>query len=164
MWNYLHEKKEPSRLSRWWQLKYFSCSPLFGEMIQFDEHIFQMGWFNHHLVMKGFCYFRICFNSPWIYRSTASWKGCNHEPVMHLLQKTFPPRGLPRRSDVSHFVRSVTGDNSTPSRVEILGRRTAGVTVIGRLKMLKILGCPRKLGSMVRINGLVVTPIYPTYK
>ena len=20
-----------------------------GEMIQFDEHIFQMGWFNHHL-------------------------------------------------------------------------------------------------------------------
>ena len=22
----------------------------FGEMIQFDEHIFQMGWFNHQLV------------------------------------------------------------------------------------------------------------------
>ena len=21
-----------------------------GEMIQFDEHMFQMGWFNHHLV------------------------------------------------------------------------------------------------------------------
>ena len=30
--------------------KYFLCSPLFGEMIQFDEHIFQMGWFNHQLV------------------------------------------------------------------------------------------------------------------
>ena len=31
--------------------KYFSCSPLplFGEMIQFDDHIFQMGWFNHQL-------------------------------------------------------------------------------------------------------------------
>ena len=27
-------------------LKYFLFSPLFGEMIQFDEHIFQMGW-NH---------------------------------------------------------------------------------------------------------------------
>ena len=27
--------------------KYFSCSPLPGEMIQFDEHMFQMGWFNH---------------------------------------------------------------------------------------------------------------------
>ena len=25
-------------------------TPIFGEMIQFDEHIFQMGWFNHQLV------------------------------------------------------------------------------------------------------------------
>ena len=23
---------------------------LLGDMIQFDEHIFQMGWFNHQLV------------------------------------------------------------------------------------------------------------------
>ena len=30
--------------------KYFLFSPLPGEMIQFDEHIFQMGWFNHQLV------------------------------------------------------------------------------------------------------------------
>ena len=29
--------------------KHFSCSSLLGEMIQFDEHIFQMGWFNHQL-------------------------------------------------------------------------------------------------------------------
>ena len=29
--------------------KYFLCSSLPGEMIQFDEHIFQMGWFNHQL-------------------------------------------------------------------------------------------------------------------
>ena len=29
--------------------EYFLFSPLPGEMIQFDEHIFQMGWFNHHL-------------------------------------------------------------------------------------------------------------------
>ena len=27
--------------------KYFLCSPLLGEMIQFDEHTFQRGWFNH---------------------------------------------------------------------------------------------------------------------
>ena len=27
----------------------FFCSPLFGEMIQFDEHIFQMGGKNHQL-------------------------------------------------------------------------------------------------------------------
>ena len=29
--------------------KYLVFSPLFGEMIQFDEHIFQMGWFNHYV-------------------------------------------------------------------------------------------------------------------
>ena len=31
-------------MTGWWQLKYFLFSPLFGEMIHFDEHIFQMGW------------------------------------------------------------------------------------------------------------------------
>ena len=31
--------------------KYFLFSPLPGEMVEFDEHIFQMGWFNHQLVM-----------------------------------------------------------------------------------------------------------------
>ena len=37
---------------RWWQLTYFFgiFIPKFGEMIQFDEHIFPMGWFNHQLV------------------------------------------------------------------------------------------------------------------
>ena len=41
--------------SWWWQLKYFFIfSPKIGEMIQFDEHIFQMGW-NHHLEI--FCSF-----------------------------------------------------------------------------------------------------------
>ena len=29
--------------------KHFVYSSLFGEMIQFDDHIFQMGWFNHQL-------------------------------------------------------------------------------------------------------------------
>ena len=27
--------------------KYLECSSLLGEMIQFDEHMFQVGWFNH---------------------------------------------------------------------------------------------------------------------
>ena len=38
--------------TRWWQLKDFlDFLPFFGEMIQFDDNnIFQMGWFNHHLV------------------------------------------------------------------------------------------------------------------
>ena len=35
----------------WWQLKHFFVffTPIPGEMIQFDEHIFQMGWFSHQL-------------------------------------------------------------------------------------------------------------------
>ena len=33
---------------------------LLGEMIQFDEHIFQMGWFNHQLEK---C-LDICFGDP----------------------------------------------------------------------------------------------------
>ncbi len=35
-------------ITRWW-FQTFVCSSLFGEMIQFGEHIFQMGWFNHQL-------------------------------------------------------------------------------------------------------------------
>ena len=39
------------KLHSYWKLgggfKYFCFSPLFGENFQFDEHIFQMGWFNH---------------------------------------------------------------------------------------------------------------------
>ena len=34
--------------------KYFLFSPLPGEMMKFDEHIFQMGWFNHQLVYLEF--------------------------------------------------------------------------------------------------------------
>ncbi len=29
--------------------KIFIFTPKIGEVIQFDEHIFQMGWFNHQL-------------------------------------------------------------------------------------------------------------------
>ena len=35
--------------------KYFFISPLFGEMIQFDDHIFQVGWFNHQLDLVFEC-------------------------------------------------------------------------------------------------------------
>ena len=34
--------------------KYFLCSPLPGEMIQFDKHIFQRGWFNRQLDQSFF--------------------------------------------------------------------------------------------------------------
>ena len=32
--------------------KHFLCSPFFSEMTQFDDHIFQMSWFNHHLFVS----------------------------------------------------------------------------------------------------------------
>ena len=34
-------------------LKYFLFSTLLGDMIQFEEHIFQMGWFNHQPVTEN---------------------------------------------------------------------------------------------------------------
>ena len=36
---------------RWFQT-FFIFTPNLGEMIQFGEHIFQMGWFNHQLVSQ----------------------------------------------------------------------------------------------------------------
>ena len=36
--------------------RHFLFSSLPGEMIHFDEHIFQMGWFNHQLVIVGVLY------------------------------------------------------------------------------------------------------------
>ena len=45
-----HEK------SRWWQLNYFFFTPNLGDMIQYDDHIIQMGWFNHQLERCLFCW------------------------------------------------------------------------------------------------------------
>ena len=40
----------PIATAGWWQLKEFLIViPKIGKMIQFDDHIFQMGWFNHQL-------------------------------------------------------------------------------------------------------------------
>ena len=40
--------------TRWWQLKYFwNFHPdLWGNDPQFDEHILQMGWFNHQPIER----------------------------------------------------------------------------------------------------------------
>ena len=35
----------------WWFQIFFIFTPIPGEMIQFDEHIFQVGWFNHQLAI-----------------------------------------------------------------------------------------------------------------
>ena len=45
--------------------KHFIFSPLPGEMIQFDEHIFQMGRFNHQLVINAYSFiFSFCTFRP----------------------------------------------------------------------------------------------------
>ena len=35
--------------TRWWFQRFFIFIPTWGFMIPFDEHSFQMGWFNHQL-------------------------------------------------------------------------------------------------------------------
>ena len=44
--------------------KHFLFSPLIGEDFQFDDHIFQMGWFNHLPVTQGLIWLRY-WSWPW---------------------------------------------------------------------------------------------------
>ena len=45
--------RDPNQeLTRWWFQTFFLCTPIWGRWSHFDEHIFQMGWFNHQPV-KG---------------------------------------------------------------------------------------------------------------
>ena len=41
----LADFSKPKSLSGWWLQNISSCLPRHREMIQFDEHIFQMGWY-----------------------------------------------------------------------------------------------------------------------
>ena len=56
----------------WWFQRFFIFTPNLGEMIHFDEHIFQMGWFNHQQdnINRGFT----------ILREWKSW----HQPLRFL--------------------------------------------------------------------------------
>ena len=53
-WVYQHlgyetlEHDRPDKWDKWFQI-FFDFLPLPGEIIQFDEHNFQMGWLNHQL-------------------------------------------------------------------------------------------------------------------
>ena len=46
---HLSKQSDLINWSRWWFQIFFLFSPLLAEMIQFDEHIFQLGW-NHQPV------------------------------------------------------------------------------------------------------------------
>ena len=57
-----------SNKARWWfQICFFVVIPKFGEMIQFDEHILQMGW--HHQLDK----------INWATAMFKPWHDMNHE-------------------------------------------------------------------------------------
>ena len=45
-----------SKISTWWWFQRFLFSPLPGETIQFDEHMFWMGWFNHQHENQQACH------------------------------------------------------------------------------------------------------------
>ena len=47
-------------ITRWWHLKDFVCSPLFGEDFHVDEHIFQRGWELNHQLAISFSLFFFC--------------------------------------------------------------------------------------------------------
>ena len=51
--------------SGWWFQIFFIFNPYLGEDFQFDEHIFQMGWFNHQLVLV-----LRKFPGSWFWRNT----------------------------------------------------------------------------------------------
>ena len=66
--------------SRWWFQIFFILTPNPGEMIQFDEHIFQLGW-NHQPVHGDLHNFGWSFTSPTCPRS----RGGNLEKAILML-------------------------------------------------------------------------------
>ena len=57
--------------SGWFQIC-FIFNPTWGNSLQFDEHIFQMGWFNHQVDVLFLPTFRIKIN--WIYIYIFIWE------------------------------------------------------------------------------------------
>ena len=52
-WAMEREQKIGKDATGWWFHRFLMLTPNPGEMIQFDEHIFPMGWFNHQPVQDG---------------------------------------------------------------------------------------------------------------
>ena len=67
------------QMTRWWQLKYFLCSPLFGEMISNLTNIFQRGW--NHQPEENPEHFGWLFSL--VKREQMSnWLGVEHQPAI----------------------------------------------------------------------------------
>ena len=56
--------------------KYFLFSTLFGEDSQFDEHIFQVGWFNHQLMIVFGSFISLCWRDEhsWARDDSVDWE------------------------------------------------------------------------------------------
>ena len=86
-------KKYPrSTRTRWWFQIFFIFTPIWGRWTQFDEHTFQMGWFNHQpendigskiqdFPIQNFCWMYLavlccrCFFGPFDFRMWQSVRG-----------------------------------------------------------------------------------------
>ena len=49
-WSCLEYQNIQKSYSWWWFQTFFIFNPIWGRWTHFDEHIFQMGWFNHQPV------------------------------------------------------------------------------------------------------------------
>ena len=88
--------------SRWWQLKDFLFSPrTLGKMNPiFDEHIFQVGWFNHQPANSSPVFSRPFFESM-IFR-TSRLVGYEKIPWRVYTLEKYPPRHTHKCQDVNH--------------------------------------------------------------
>ena len=92
----------PKRWAGWWFQIFVIFIPILGEMIQFDEHIFQLGW-NHQLV-------GIFENPkwPWDCQHQSGWclgyPGDPRYPLMKVGEvEVFFPRNLPLKVGTRHI-------------------------------------------------------------
>ena len=86
----------------------FYFHPHLGEVIQFDEHIFQMGWFNHQLVLYQIWVLLMVFNKNMMYHPSSHNHGSGK---WHVSKYEFPfPSNL---SHVGELGQSLTGVESS---------------------------------------------------
>ena len=66
--------------------KYFLFSPLPGEMIKFDEHIFQMGWWKNHQLV---CHFVVGLSDLWVFPYQKWWDFVEESRRLYLRQRVW---------------------------------------------------------------------------
>ncbi len=122
-WLVLKWKHFATIKSNWVGDFYIICSPLLGEMIQFDEHIFQMGW-NHQLGKYNMTYQHV--PTVWCMFSFG-WSICRK--ILRLGFNWVLSKKETRCSPLSFTVSSHQYPSQSCSRARrVLWRRTEGET------------------------------------